>query len=157
MGGDHRRLHAMDRISGLPDELLHSILVRLRSARAAARTSLLSHRWRRLRGRKSFVNDETTKLPRCETLRILWTSYGRHDDCFTPTMLHILRKCNGIKKCKVIFRHSGYFSRGRPSRSLETSDITLDLLEEVEIEWNSETRIKEHGDYLALLLIHLKR
>ncbi|CAO2184330.1 unnamed protein product [Urochloa humidicola] len=35
-----------DHISGLPDELLHDILVRLRCARASARTSLLSRRWR---------------------------------------------------------------------------------------------------------------
>ncbi|TVU02676.1 hypothetical protein EJB05_51814, partial [Eragrostis curvula] len=35
-----------DRISGLPDELLHCILVRLGSVHAAARTSVLSRRWR---------------------------------------------------------------------------------------------------------------
>ncbi|CAL4980443.1 unnamed protein product [Urochloa decumbens] len=35
-----------DRISFLPDELLHDILVRLRSTCAAARTSVLSRRWR---------------------------------------------------------------------------------------------------------------
>ncbi|KAL6657890.1 hypothetical protein ACP70R_005670 [Stipagrostis hirtigluma subsp. patula] len=36
-----------DRISGLPDELLHTILLRLdHSIRAAARTSVLSRRWR---------------------------------------------------------------------------------------------------------------
>ncbi|CAN6329676.1 unnamed protein product [Urochloa humidicola] len=37
-----------DLISGLPDEVLHAILVRLGSARAAARTSVLSRRWRRV-------------------------------------------------------------------------------------------------------------
>ncbi|CAN6168332.1 unnamed protein product [Urochloa humidicola] len=37
-----------DRISGLPDELLHGILLRLRSTRAAARTSVLSRRWHRV-------------------------------------------------------------------------------------------------------------
>jgi hypothetical protein len=36
----------MDRISGLPDELLHDILLRLDSARTVARTSALSRRWR---------------------------------------------------------------------------------------------------------------
>ncbi|CAO1941669.1 unnamed protein product [Urochloa humidicola] len=35
-----------DCISGLPDELLHDILLRLKSTRAAARTSVLSRRWR---------------------------------------------------------------------------------------------------------------
>ncbi|KAK3137583.1 hypothetical protein QOZ80_5BG0454250 [Eleusine coracana subsp. coracana] len=38
----------VDRISGLPDDLLHCILIRLRSTRAAARTSVLSRRWRRV-------------------------------------------------------------------------------------------------------------
>ncbi|KAK3125320.1 hypothetical protein QOZ80_7BG0603320 [Eleusine coracana subsp. coracana] len=38
----------MDRISALPDELLRRILVSLRSTRAAARTSVLSRRWRNL-------------------------------------------------------------------------------------------------------------
>jgi hypothetical protein len=38
-----------DRISGLPDELLHDILRRLHSTPAAARTSALSRRWRRVR------------------------------------------------------------------------------------------------------------
>ncbi|CAN6205690.1 unnamed protein product [Urochloa humidicola] len=37
-----------DRISSLPDHLLHSILLRLRDVPAAARTSALSRRWRRV-------------------------------------------------------------------------------------------------------------
>ncbi|TVT97166.1 hypothetical protein EJB05_57602, partial [Eragrostis curvula] len=48
MGEDHRRRPGEDRISGLPDEMLHKILVGLNSVRAAARTSVLSHRWRRV-------------------------------------------------------------------------------------------------------------
>ncbi|CAN6363226.1 unnamed protein product [Urochloa humidicola] len=35
-----------DRISGLPDELLHAILIRLRSAGSAVSTGVLSRRWR---------------------------------------------------------------------------------------------------------------
>ncbi|TVU39248.1 hypothetical protein EJB05_12657, partial [Eragrostis curvula] len=37
-----------DWISGLPDDLLHLVLVRLDCAREAARTSILARRWRRL-------------------------------------------------------------------------------------------------------------
>ncbi|CAO2203459.1 unnamed protein product [Urochloa humidicola] len=47
---DLRRRHGSDddgnRISDLPDELLHCILLRLGTTHAAARTSLLSRRWR---------------------------------------------------------------------------------------------------------------
>ncbi|WVZ50855.1 hypothetical protein U9M48_002067 [Paspalum notatum var. saurae] len=47
MGDDRcRRCSGEDRISGLPDDLLHSILLCLGSTRAAARTSVLSRRWR---------------------------------------------------------------------------------------------------------------
>ncbi|WVZ66292.1 hypothetical protein U9M48_015535 [Paspalum notatum var. saurae] len=38
----------VDRISGLPDHLLHSILLRLPDTAAAARTGALSRRWRRV-------------------------------------------------------------------------------------------------------------
>ncbi|KAF0905149.1 hypothetical protein E2562_000945 [Oryza meyeriana var. granulata] len=37
-----------DYISGLPNELLHHILIRLLSTAAAARTSVLSRRWLRV-------------------------------------------------------------------------------------------------------------
>ncbi|KAL6656730.1 hypothetical protein ACP70R_004510 [Stipagrostis hirtigluma subsp. patula] len=37
-----------DRISGLPDDLLHAILLRLHCIRSAARTSVLSRRWSRV-------------------------------------------------------------------------------------------------------------
>ncbi|KAF8733314.1 hypothetical protein HU200_014918 [Digitaria exilis] len=46
MGEDRRRRSGEDLISGLRDELLHGILVRLRCARSAERTSVLSRRWR---------------------------------------------------------------------------------------------------------------
>ncbi|CAL4887220.1 unnamed protein product [Urochloa decumbens] len=53
MGEDERRRRRRrrsgeDLISGLPDEVLHGILVRLGCACAAARTSVLSRRWRRV-------------------------------------------------------------------------------------------------------------
>ncbi|CAN6360707.1 unnamed protein product [Urochloa humidicola] len=44
--GRRRGAEAEDLISGLPDELLHCILLRLPSTAAAVRTSLLSRRWR---------------------------------------------------------------------------------------------------------------
>ena len=43
-----RRLGPTYRISDLPDDVLHRILLRLGSAPAAARTSVLSQRWRRV-------------------------------------------------------------------------------------------------------------
>ncbi|CAN6342628.1 unnamed protein product [Urochloa humidicola] len=43
-----RRAASDDRISTLPDEILHAILIRLASVPAAARTSVLSRRWRRV-------------------------------------------------------------------------------------------------------------
>ncbi|XP_024314593.1 FBD-associated F-box protein At2g26860 [Brachypodium distachyon] len=46
--GRRRRGSGRDRISGLPDELLHEILRHLRSSPAAAPTSALSRRWRRV-------------------------------------------------------------------------------------------------------------
>jgi hypothetical protein len=46
VGENRRRCSGEDRISSLPDELLHAILVLLHSARAAGRTSVLSRRWR---------------------------------------------------------------------------------------------------------------
>ncbi|TVU18637.1 hypothetical protein EJB05_34745 [Eragrostis curvula] len=45
VGGDS---DGLDRISSLPDDLLHLVLVRLGCAREAARTSVLAHRWRGL-------------------------------------------------------------------------------------------------------------
>jgi hypothetical protein len=44
--GSGRVASGTDRISGLPDDLLHNILLRLQSTNAAARTCVLSRRWR---------------------------------------------------------------------------------------------------------------
>ncbi|GJM87579.1 hypothetical protein PR202_ga03546 [Eleusine coracana subsp. coracana] len=46
--GRRRRRYKRDRISHLPDKILHRILLRLGSVPAAARTSVLSRRWRRV-------------------------------------------------------------------------------------------------------------
>ncbi|CAO2142133.1 unnamed protein product [Urochloa humidicola] len=54
-----------DRISGIPDELLISILLRLRSTRAAARTGALSRRWRHV------------WKPRAEALPFRWSPWPR--------------------------------------------------------------------------------
>nr|CAB3458257.1 unnamed protein product [Digitaria exilis] len=47
-GGGRARGDGVDRISGLPDDLLHTILHRVRSTPDAVRTSVLSRRWRRV-------------------------------------------------------------------------------------------------------------
>ncbi|TVU38501.1 hypothetical protein EJB05_11874, partial [Eragrostis curvula] len=105
----------MDRISGLPDELLHGILARLRSARAAARTSLLSHRWRRL--------VETER-------RIQLLEVG---DDSSPSLFGMFNKVDELKLSICIYMRQ----LRRASWSLQASDITLNSLEEVEIEWTS--------------------
>ncbi|KAF8669208.1 hypothetical protein HU200_051538 [Digitaria exilis] len=47
-GGGRPRGDGVDRIGGLPDDLLHTILHRVRSSPDAVRTSVLSRRWRRV-------------------------------------------------------------------------------------------------------------
>ncbi|CAN6334734.1 unnamed protein product [Urochloa humidicola] len=64
MGEDERRRRSSgeDLISGLPDEVLHDILVRLGCARAAARTSVLSHRLRRVWAHMPECHDQAFSL-----------------------------------------------------------------------------------------------
>ncbi|TVU38518.1 hypothetical protein EJB05_11892, partial [Eragrostis curvula] len=92
---------------------------------------------RQLQETKQNFVDETDKLPRCETLHITWSKLHG----FAPTMLHLLRKCNGIRKLTVEYcQPSSGMSYCSPPvcgcglpRSLETSHITLGSLEVVEI------------------------
>ncbi|KAM3245086.1 hypothetical protein ACQJBY_056424 [Aegilops geniculata] len=54
---------AADRISSLPDDLLHLVLLRLGCARAAARTSVLSRQWRRVCSRLPVVDVTLNDVP----------------------------------------------------------------------------------------------
>ncbi|CAN1124002.1 F-box/FBD/LRR-repeat protein At2g04230 [Linum perenne] len=57
-----------DRISKLPDEILHSVLRCIPSAKATARTSLLSRRWRHLQDSYPVVEYYETRLDRFQKL-----------------------------------------------------------------------------------------
>ncbi|TVU23158.1 hypothetical protein EJB05_30244, partial [Eragrostis curvula] len=128
-----------DRISGLPDVLLHCILVRLGSARAAARTRVLSRRWRpETGGYQRFLN-ETNKLPKCETLSIV-LARGHHG--LAPAMMHLLRGCSSTRKLFLELSNSFDPSQRyscpsscpcRLSEFRKIDGIALDSLEVVEI------------------------
>ncbi|KAL6657898.1 hypothetical protein ACP70R_005678 [Stipagrostis hirtigluma subsp. patula] len=88
---------------------------------------------------RSFLN-ETNRLPRCQTLRVY---LNRNHHGFTRIMLHILRGCNSIRKLSLLFLDS--YSSPTYScllnctchvpESCTIDDITLELLEEVKIEF----------------------
>jgi hypothetical protein len=59
---------AGDRISSLPDDILFSILLRIGSTRAAARTSVLSRRWRHVWARLPELRLGTCDVPPGATL-----------------------------------------------------------------------------------------
>ncbi|CAL5083354.1 unnamed protein product [Urochloa decumbens] len=86
----------------------------------------------------SFLH-ETSKLPKCETLSVssLWNNHG-----LTPTMFHLLRNCNSIRKFSVQLVDSSNPSLRQPcplpcpcrlEESCKIDGITLDSLEEIEI------------------------
>ncbi|CAN6342630.1 unnamed protein product [Urochloa humidicola] len=106
-------------------------------------------------GYKAFVKD-MDKLPTCETLII---SLMKNDHAFAPMMLHLLRRCSGIRKLKL------YFDWRIPSemKSCTTSgcpcllpenyvldDITFDSLEDIEISFFSGST--EEEEFMKSLL-----
>jgi hypothetical protein len=82
MGEDERRGGSgEDRISGLPDELLHDILVRLRCAQAAARTSVLSRRWRHV-----WAHLPELRLVAPRAVAVVYSQAPRAPDSFLDTV-----------------------------------------------------------------------
>nr|CAB3454594.1 unnamed protein product [Digitaria exilis] len=100
-----------DRISGLPNDLLHIILLRLGSTPEAARTSVLSRRWRRVWSAVPelsfrYVHDESTATPVC--LRINQALAA----CSAPTVhrLHIAMP-RTTSRCRFRLHHAAYANR----------------------------------------------
>ncbi|CAN6372561.1 unnamed protein product [Urochloa humidicola] len=88
-----------DRISGLPDELLHAILARLGSPRTAVRTGVLSRRWRHLWAPQpelilGFRLHDPLRLPLAAFLEFADAALAL---CAAPTLerLYILPPCGG--------------------------------------------------------------
>ncbi|TVU38520.1 hypothetical protein EJB05_11894, partial [Eragrostis curvula] len=93
---------------------------------------------------KSFVA-ATKKLPVSDILHVSWQCLKPRCHGFVPSMLHILRRCNGTRRLTV--NYYCYGTSASPSmicscpascpcrlpESCNTDDITLNLLEEVEI------------------------
>jgi len=80
-----RHRHGADRISELPDDLLHQILHRVASTPAAVRTSVLSRRWRRLWADLSELRLNSVLAP----VPGIGTVDGALDACCMPTVTRL--------------------------------------------------------------------
>ncbi|XP_066308979.1 F-box/FBD/LRR-repeat protein At5g22660-like isoform X2 [Miscanthus floridulus] len=93
-GGGHG---AGDRISSLPDDILFSILLRIGSTRAAARTSVLSRRWRHVWARLPELRLGTCDEQPGATL--LDSVDAALDACSAPAVqrLEVAMYCHGLR------------------------------------------------------------
>ncbi|CAN6168341.1 unnamed protein product [Urochloa humidicola] len=142
MGMDHGGLVSTreDRISDLPDELLHYILHRLRSTRAAARTSVLARRWRGLWAQTpaeiylydepwaaSFLDSVDAALAACSVPTVARLEIAVSTNCYhvpasrvAPWLRFASQRLAGalyleVRKC--------YRARARCDRSWRTGDV----------------------------------
>ncbi|RLM92030.1 hypothetical protein C2845_PM08G15760 [Panicum miliaceum] len=106
-GEDCNRHHGAgdddDRISGLPDDLLRRILLRLGSTRAAVRTSVLSRRWRRVWAHLPDLRlgtcDDHPGATRLDTVDSALNAY----DAPAVRRLDVAMHCHGlrVRACRV--------------------------------------------------------
>ncbi|TVU41090.1 hypothetical protein EJB05_14584, partial [Eragrostis curvula] len=123
MEADSRRLPGgKDLISDLPDDILHHILVRLSSTAAAARTSVLSRRWRYIWASVPELHIRKLKLQL---------------DSTPPS--EIMNPCRASSKCPCHLQGNH-----------TVDNITFDSLEEIEI-WSFNGSVK-HEEFVLLLL-----
>ncbi|TVU38499.1 hypothetical protein EJB05_11872 [Eragrostis curvula] len=102
---------------------------------------------RQLQETKQNFVDETDKLPRCETLHITWSKLHG----FAPTMLHLLRKCNGIRKLTVEYcQPSSGMVISLSICSLSTLSSVIVLHQFVAVAYQGAWRLA------TLLSVHLK-
>ncbi|TVU38537.1 hypothetical protein EJB05_11912, partial [Eragrostis curvula] len=134
----HPRPPGRDRISDLPDELLLAILARLRSTRDAARTSILSRRWRRVWAHLPALSFlwEGVAIPAQEVDRVDAALHARAAAGFTFNLLEI--KADRVFADRVVpwLRFASQHLTGKlclslviSRQSLETPEIEFPLCE----------------------------
>ncbi|TVU51654.1 hypothetical protein EJB05_03094, partial [Eragrostis curvula] len=116
-----RRRGGKDHISELPDDLLHNILVHLSSTAAAARTSLLSHRWRYVWAYMPeivFHRDSTTPALSLDSIDAALQA------CSAPTIRRLeIRLCQD----KLDVHHVAQWLRFASQRLVGSLDLSLIL------------------------------
>jgi hypothetical protein len=125
-----RRGGAEDLISRLPDELLHTILVRLPSAAAAARTSVLSRRWRGVWAHMPELVLCGSPAPATPPSALLDSIDAALNSYAAPTLSSLKIDVSGVDRCDVPAHRISLWLRFASQRIAGKLRLRIDLKED---------------------------